>query len=49
LELFEPRQCSRSFAPNSFIYRKTPPRIARATSVGTQVYFGAAYLPLQTE
>ena len=33
----------------SFIYRKNPPRIERATLGGDAGLFGAAYLPLQAE
>ena len=47
-ELFEPPMLA-EVSRRSFIYRKNPPRIERATLGGDAGLFGAAYLPLQTE
>ncbi len=47
-ELFEPPMLA-EVSRRSFIYRKTPPRIERATLGGDAGLFGAAYLPFQTE
>jgi len=47
-ELFEPPMLA-EVSRRSFIYRKNPPRIGRATLGGDAGLFGAAYLPLGTE
>jgi len=47
-ELFEPPMLA-EVSRRSFIYRKNPPRIERATLGGDAGLFGAAYLALQTE
>jgi glucokinase len=45
-ELFEPPMLAET-SRRSFIYRKNPPRIERATLGGDAGLFGAAYLPFQ--
>ena len=45
-ELFEPAMLAEA-SRRSFIYRKTPPRVERATLGGDAGLFGAACLPLQ--
>ena len=47
-ELFEPSMLA-ELDRRSFIYRKAPPRIERATLGGDAGLFGAAYLPLQAQ
>ena len=47
-ELFEPPMLA-EVSRRSFIYRKNPPRVERATLGGDAGLFGAAYLPLQAE
>jgi glucokinase len=47
-DLFEPPMLA-EVSRRSFIYRKTPPHIERATLGGDAGLFGAAYLPLHVE
>jgi len=47
-ELFEPPMLA-EVSRRSFIYRKTPPHIERATLGGDAGLFGAAYLPFHVE